>query len=217
MRDLFQDTSPPAPQSPIQHLQQNIDKLPAGDRAFAKSLWDQFSRKGALSDKQWVWVEKLNASILGIGDPVLKVSIGPVDGIVALFKKAAPKLKYPKVTLRLPDGKAVVFSVAGAQSRFPSSIVVNDGRPYRQGFYYGRILLDGNWMPARVVADDTAAAVHKLLCDFAAEPAKVAADQGKLTGHCCFCNSELSDAKSTRVGYGPHCAKVWGMPWGNKA
>ena len=56
-----------------------------------------------------------------------------------------------------------------------------------------------------------------ILAQLATQPAQLAAKHGKLTGHCCFCNSELSDEKSTNVGYGPVCAKRWGLPHGSKA
>lgn len=41
-----------------------------------------------------------------------------------------------------------------------------------------------------------------------------AALHGKMTGKCCFCNSPLIDQKSTDVGYGPVCAKHYGLPHG---
>ena len=45
--------------------------------------------------------------------------------------------------------------------------------------------------------------LSKLLGKLAMNPARVAADYGKLSGNCCFCNSKLTDEKSTSVGYGP--------------
>ena len=56
--------------------------------------------------------------------------------------------------------------------------------------------------------------LSSILAQLATQPAQLAAKHGKLTGHCCFCNSELSDEKSTAVGYCPVCAKRWGLPHG---
>lgn len=36
--------------------------------------------------------------------------------------------------------------------------------------------------------------------------------RAKLTGHCSFCQRELTDAGSLEVGYGPICADRWGLP-----
>lgn len=38
---------------------------------------------------------------------------------------------------------------------------------------------------------------------------------GKDMCRCCYCNQPLEDAKSKKVGYGPVCAKRWGLPWGD--
>jgi hypothetical protein len=53
-----------------------------------------------------------------------------------------------------------------------------------------------------------------LLDALAADPERVAAAYGKHTGQCCFCGSALSDGRSVAVGYGPICAKHYGMAWG---
>jgi len=34
------------------------------------------------------------------------------------------------------------------------------------------------------------------------------------TGNCCFCRRELTDKRSTEVGYGPICADHFSLPWG---
>lgn len=38
---------------------------------------------------------------------------------------------------------------------------------------------------------------------------------GKISGVCQFCNHPLTDARSKSKGYGPICAKNWGLPWGD--
>lgn len=34
------------------------------------------------------------------------------------------------------------------------------------------------------------------------------------SGNCCFCNRLLTTTESVSMGYGPHCAKRYGLPWG---
>ena len=80
--------------------------------------------------------------------------------------------------------------------------------------WFGRILRDGTFEPSR--KNDAPAELLPALRDFAAKPAQVAAAHGRLTGRCCFCNSGLDDPRSTAEGYGPTCAKHFGLPWGGK-
>ena len=50
---------------------------------------------------------------------------------------------------------------------------------------------------------------------FAKDPATFAAQYGKHTGKCCFCDIRLTDDRdgsSVEVGYGPVCAKKWNLP-----
>lgn len=44
--------------------------------------------------------------------------------------------------------------------------------------------------------------------------AEEAAHLGHVTSFCCFCSLELTDDRSTDVGYGPVCATKRGLPWG---
>lgn len=53
------------------------------------------------------------------------------------------------------------------------------------------------------------------LMQVALDPAAAAASHGKSTGECCFCKRDLSDSRSLTVGYGPICAKNFGLPWGS--
>jgi len=57
-------------------------------------------------------------------------------------------------------------------------------------------------------------AFGQVLKALAENPAAVAAAYGKLTGNCCFCGSNLSNARSTGVGYGKTCAEHYGLSWG---
>ena len=133
--------------------------------------------------------------------------------MIALFEKAKEYLKYPKITLALPDGSPLQLSLAGNGSQVPRHRQHDRWRQLRrqqmvrQGDEGRRVGAGKALRPAedRSALDPRPART---------QPAEPAARHGKLTGHCCFCNSELSDEKSTAVGYGPVCAKRWGLPHG---
>ncbi len=51
----------------------------------------------------------------------------------------------------------------------------------------------------------------------AEDPEAAAVENGFLTGNCCFCHADLTDHRSTAMGYGPVCAKNYGLPWSEVA
>ena len=139
-------------------------------------------------------------------------SVGNVAALVALFDRAAAHLKFPKVRLQVGEQK-VVLSRCGPRSQYTGAINVTDGERFGENVFFGRIDSDsGEWGTTRKVTDE----VRDLVIEFAADPAKVAARHGHLTGSCCFCGQGLTDARSTSVGYGPVCAQRYELPWGGK-
>lgn len=124
--------------------------------------------------------------------------------IADLLNRAKQHLKYPKVRL---DG--FVIQLAGDRSKAPGSVTVSTGLPYGESQWFARILQDGTLQAGR-----TPERVLEVLRAFAANPAKVAGEHGRLHGRCCFCNLPLSDERSTIVGYGSTCAAHFELPWG---
>lgn len=192
-------------------LADRVILLPESDRAFAQSLLQQWVRKGSLSDKQWLWVDKLVAAT--VPKPKVEVAIGNVGGVIGLFKQAMKNLKFPKLTFALPDGKPLQLSIAGPNSKAPGTVVLTDGRPYGGNTYYGRVTTNGVWEPVQSLGSTETRAISKLLTCLSADPAGTAAAHGKATGRCVFCNSELSNEGSLQVGYGPICARRYSLPW----
>lgn len=206
------DTHPPA----ALLLKEQLDKLPMKDQDFAASLLDQLERKGKLSDKQWFWVDTLAARITaGPLEPATQ-EVGDFAGVVAFFAKAKQHLRYPRLRLQLPDCRPLALALAGPGSSRAGWINMTDGRPFGQNLFYGRVSPAGHWEMGHAIDEVVGDAVAELLHRLAADPEQVASSYGKLTGCCCFCTSQLSDPKSTEVGYGPVCAKRWGLPWGTK-
>lgn len=206
-------------------------RIPAKSASFAQSLLSQFASKGNLSPKQIYWVKKLVTDnparqIWGIPQmptpevadpapsapkPVLDAVSLNVHGIRALFTKASAKLKRPAIVLNDAGGRALRLYVAGAASKFPGSVVVTTKVSKR---YVGRIDLNGNYLPSP--AWPVQAPVLDTLKALSDDPAGTAAAYGKATGNCCFCTIPLTDPRSVGVGYGPICAKHYGLPWGVK-
>lgn len=188
----------------------NLDKLSAKDREFAESMLGQLEKKGTLSPKQWPWIRKLAERSLAGPKPEVKLDLSQ---LLAMFDHAAGHAKFPKITVQTSEG-TVQLSRAGDKAKMPGTINVTDGGPYGANRWYGRILLDGKWqMPGDTPAEWIIAIVKRLATD----PTGAAMEYAKVSGSCCFCNKAIDTEESKAVGYGPVCAKKFGLPWGGKA
>lgn len=171
---------------------------------FAESLRDSLSRWGSLFDNQLQWVHKL---VVDAASPAAQaIEVLNFDRISSLFDSAVDSgLKYPKIRFSL-DGCEILLQRAGQRAKFPGSLNVTDGGPFGDNTWYGRIV-DGKFQPSRSSTDQ----VVEFLERFSANPEDVAAEYGKNSGCCCFCNRQLTDDVSVELGYGPVCAKRYGL------
>lgn len=127
-----------------------------------------------------------------------------LEGLVAFLDGAKQRgLKYPKARFLAPGGGELRLSVAGEQSRFPGCIqvVVRDT-------WIGRVRPDGS-VDGQLKTDTR---VLETLRAIALDPVTAAKAYGALMCRCSFCDAALTDAGSVEVGYGPVCAKHWGLP-----
>lgn len=203
----------------VNALRDVIDQLTDKDKGFAVNLINFATNKGHLSDKQMYWVEKLTErgeQGYGATSQQPREKIGGLEAIKALFESRIAKGNFkrlPKITIGF-KGKndlyqAIRLTVAGDRAKVPGSINVVG---VATGNWYGRILDDGTLQqsykfPAPKKMID-------LLKEFAADPVKVVSESGTISGHCSFCNAELTDERSKKVGYGPICAGHYNLPWG---
>lgn len=188
-----------------------LPKLSPKDRTFAESLIANASRYGSPTDKQAHWMKELYLRAIGGGQQQTQqkpgVEIGSTDAIMAMFDKAAAKLKKPAIKLATAD---VIIKVKPAR-KAPGTLYVTEAY---SDVYLGKVA-DGRFVSARDSRSGTdTTALVSLLRDFAADPAKVAGKSGRLMGKCSFCRKTLTDPRSTSVGYGPDCAQHYGLPWG---
>jgi hypothetical protein len=188
----------------IEQLRTAIPAMSDRDAPFAASLIGSFEKKGSLTDKQWYWVQRLLKPKAPQQAPVKL--LGNMQPLADMFRKARNHLKWPKLTLHVGDEQtAYTFSLAQDSSKNPGFIYVK-----RFGTYIGKVSPTGDFSRSWSCKDEDVA----LVSDFSANPAGLAAQHGRLTGHCCFCSKKLSDERSVEVGYGETCAKNYGLPWG---
>jgi hypothetical protein len=204
-----------------------IEVLRSSKSNFARSLVQQYDsprtksqrarvaangESTALSPAQWPWVHKL-AMDARVAKPVpAPVANMNVSAIVAIMQNAAKKLKYPKISLDLPQGR-IRIQIAGAQSRYAGQLMITDGAPFGSNVWYGRVMQDGSFVPS----NKNESWVTDALLAMNNDPATYASVYGRKTGNCCFCHRELSTKESLHVGYGPVCADHYGLPWGHVA
>ncbi len=180
----------------------------ASTSKFGQDLARQYRQRHHLTEPQWAWAHKIANDQLKPATPT--VTLGDVKGILDLFNTAGSRLKYPKIHLQTVGGQEICLSVAGPNSKQPGTVNVTNGGGFREGTWFGRIMLDGEFKPSRDCTD----AITEYLVAFAQDPARIAAEDGRRTGRCCFCSLKLTDARSLEVGYGKRCSENYNLPWG---
>ena len=197
-----------------------LDKLGQSDRTFASSMIAGFNRFGKLSDKQLPWVDTLTQRATAPKPaPVAYVTVD-FKAIQDLFDVASRPsatrhaaimpMKRIKVRLQTAAGQPVVFNRAGSMSKYAGQIMITDGQPFGQNKFFGRVDVTGEFFATRSATQE----VCELVKEFSEDPAEIAGRYGRLTGGCSFCSHGLKDERSTQVGYGPVCAKRFGLAWG---
>jgi len=209
-----------------QELEAGLDKLNSSDKSFAESMLKGFSKHGSFTEKQLPYVEKLLGVIVS-GYP--KSSISPLIGLEKIYEFVmGSKLKYPKFMTTflydhgldspLPKPKIpVMFSRAGISSKYSGNVLVTDGGVYPKNKFYGSIDKSGVFTPAfatAMLAETALSCFHSHLELVNSDIPGAIANYGNLTGSCCFCHKALDNDDSVAVGYGPVCAKNYGLPYG---
>jgi hypothetical protein len=173
--------------------------------AKSSSFANDIAFKRLFTQKQHDWVNKLISEAQAPKPVTVKID---ASRVLAMFALAGASLKQPKINLSV-NGNPVRIKVATKKA---------DGTLYIDGgsgdSYYGKIDPSGDIRLLREVPANLKADIESLILALAANPEKVAAEFGHLTGNCCFCNRDLSDDRSTDVGYGKICADKYGMEWG---
>lgn len=192
--------------------QQELRDLIRSGHVASSNFAHSIANTGRISEKQQYWIDKLvsegQAKRDGVNQPKPTTTL-VLEPLAQFFANAAQHLKYPKIQLRHQD-QIVMIKRAGQKSKHSGSLMMSDGTGYG-GKYFGKIDTTGGVF---LTKQGEQADLIPLLTALANNPAEIAAEHGKLTGNCCFCLKDLTDERSTSVGYGPICADHWGLPWG---
>lgn len=190
-------------------------RVPEKDKGFAQSLIDYFKDTKRLSMRQAFFVRQL----ITRATPERHTEvIGDFSGVYTMFKKAGETLKHPKVRLNVEladETSEIVLYLAGERSRVPGVVNVVLHSQRAGEVWCGRLGKDGVWAASHRVPAEYQQPIRDLLLALSQNPEAVAANYGRVVGKCCFCNSGLDDARSLAVGYGPVCAKRYGLSWGS--
>jgi hypothetical protein len=177
---------------------------------FAGDLSIKADGRYGLSKDQWTWVhilvveaEQPQAPRAGNGEQFTK--------LVEFFDHAGMSLKRPAVTFGVAGGNLRIKR-AGDKSAHAGCLFLDNCQPWGASTrkYYGKIDTGGAFYPSKQVTEELVAEIRR----FQEDPATYAAAHGKATGHCCFCNTKIEHPDSLAVGYGPICAKNYGLPHG---
>lgn len=129
--------------------------------------------------------------------PVTTTNAAP---IVAFLRAAQERgLRKPKLRVLDADGHSELALTLSTRGRVPGSVLVR-----RDGTYLGVVRPTGEVYGRNVPVER--------LAEVAADPVAAATSYAALSGRCSFCNLHLTDAGSVEVGYGPVCARHWGLP-----
>jgi len=193
---------------------EKVTGLTDWEKEFLSSVMAYAGKHGdQLTVKQASTLDKIQAKIIS-RDAGIPLESDKQSGFLPIVEmlahaKANGSAKWPKIHFEL-GANQLQLSIAGVSSVSPGAVNITDGRPYGQNTWYGRIHPDGSLSPSSHMSDD----IIKFLKSFAANPARIAAEYGHVSGACCFCNTKITTDESVTVGYGPVCAKNFGLPWG---
>lgn len=194
--------------------------------SFPQDLARNAAGRRGLSPDQVTWThilacEELDRRRREAAPPEAEAPALILVGIADLFRKARGEnrptrgLKSPEVHLPLADdlGEVRLFSYIATHTRFPGWIGV---APVTSAWgprapMHGRIDPEGAYHPLAGNPE-----VEATLAAFSDDPAGFAARCGHLSGRCCFCRQQLTDARSVAVGYGKTCSRNWSLPYGTE-
>lgn len=142
------------------------------------------------------------AAALANPAPVVTANLRPVyEFLIAAQQRG---LKFPKARFLAPSGGELRLAISGPRSQCPGSIQVTVGDDW-----IGRVEPPDGRVVGRLTGDQ---ALLTALLAIAHDPAQAAKDYGALMCKCSFCGLPLTDDGSVEVGYGPVCAKKFGLP-----
>jgi len=180
-------------------LRAALPRLSARDQDFAQSLLADFQRRG-LTARQEPWIKTLLDRAQPPRPPI------PVPEIIKLFQHAMSVGKLKEPMLRITGTLKIRRDRFGSDNEL---VILLDSPSGRR--VCGRIDLKTGMATLKSGFTAEYAAIQEFESDALAS----AVEYGRKLSSCCFCGLTLSDPPSVRAGYGPICARNWGLPWGS--
>jgi hypothetical protein len=204
----------------VEHLSQlsEQNKLTPAEIGFSKNCVSGLAKWGSLTPRMAAYAASIIRRLKNADAPSV---IHNVRTIFDAFEFAKNHLRRPTIYFRHAELGIVKFAYmrqGTCRTRYPNQIHVSGDCLHDEAdrrAYFGRIDTEGKFVAGR----DLTPAVLKFLNDFADDPVTISAQYGLNTGFCCYCDRELGAGKDKRglsVGYGPVCAKHWGLPFPKK-
>lgn len=175
---------------------------------FVESIVEQIHEGRNISDKQMAIIERIlgNATKGKKGEGKSfrpePQGEGEFPKVSQLLQLAGKKLKYPKITFSVAN-QQVVVSLAPSHGKNPGAAYIKV-----DGDYYGKVSANGH-----LTAYNEVTGIRTFLEDMNEDASMAARVYGHRTGRCCFCNAKLTTHESSSHGYGPVCAKNYGLVW----
>jgi hypothetical protein len=168
---------------------------------FAKSLCNQFDKRGSLSDRQWEFVDKLlNQEKLKEEANTTKLWLNSVDTVLSQLKTT---VKYPKVRVQSEQGLDYILKF-NKEDQIQVLSTREGQTPYGWGKLWMGKVVDGRFVPGKNCSSDVLPLLEKLS---AMTPYELITSHGHLTGQCSICVKTLKAEKSLELGVGPMCAR----------
>ena len=197
----------------VSYLHLHIDEIAEKHHNFLQSCSRGIQQYGSLTWKMRSYAKRLGSEVQQKPIREAVKELPNLAGVYAIFLTASEKLKRPAVTFDSPSLGKIKIAVAGDRSKYTGQLMVTDGGPFGQNQWFGRIDSNGVFKAGRSMLND---AQMTFLKRFSEDPVTLAKEYAMESGACCFCHRQLTDDRSTEVGYGPVCAKNYGLPWGTK-
>ena len=172
-----------------------------------RSNWMVYRDRLTESQRAWLHIKAMEF-LKKDSTPVAKHNFQKIQQMMRL---AAADLKYPTIEIKCETNTGKLVLTYHKEGKYPDSITIATGSKREGGIWYGSIRTDGSLYASRI---PMTAAVAACLAKLADDPQGTIAEEGRKTGRCCYCKIELTDPVSVELGYGPICAKHYGLKHG---
>ena len=128
--------------------------------------------------------------------------------IHGMFNKALAKLTDPSIVFEFDDINLVFRWSQRKVDVLPRVVVTTRTPLLLPALFMGSVSTGSlRFQPSKHCTQDVADFIKA----FNSNPAHVVTTYGHKRGRCCFCVQKLTDERSLKAGFGPVCARHWGL------